>query len=147
MKRALLIFSLILGGTLLAEDVSLHRKAALEMMQVKGVPEMLKRSFDAQLENEIRALPELEKYRPQLAEFYSKAFSFKELEPDLCALYMKHYTQEEMKQITAFYKTPVGKKMRKVNILLTAEVGRLFQKQAEKKMPELQKLLKQLIKE
>jgi hypothetical protein len=37
--------------------------------------------------------------------------------------------------------------MRKVNILLTAEVGRLFQKQAEKKMPELQKLLKQLIKE
>jgi hypothetical protein len=60
---------------------------------------------------------------------------------------MKHYTQEEMKQITAFYKTPVGKKMRKVNILLTAEVGRLFQKQAEKKMPELQKLLKQLIKE
>ena len=60
---------------------------------------------------------------------------------------MKHYTQEEMKQITAFYKTPVGKKMHKVNILLTAEVGRLFQKQAEKKMPELQKLLKQLIKE
>lgn len=147
MKRTLLIFCLILGGTLWAEDVSLHRKAALEMMQVKGVPEMLKRSFDAQLENEIRALPELEKYRSQLAEFYSKAFSFKELEPDLCALYMKHYTQEEMKQITAFYKTPVGKKMRKVNILLTAEVGRLFQKHAEKKMPELQKLLKQLIKE
>ena len=147
MKVALLLLLTLFlsAGTLCAE--SLHRKAALEMMQTSGVPDMLKRSFDAQLEYEIKAVPELGKYRPQLTEFYKKAFSYKELESDLCALYMKHYTAEELQQLSAFYKTPVGKKMVKVNIQMTSEVAALFQKQAEKKMPELQKLLKELIKE
>ena len=147
MKVALLLLLTLFlsAGTLCAE--SLHRKAALEMMQISGVPDMLKRSFDAQLEYEIKAVPELGKYRPQLTEFYKKAFSYKELESDLCALYMKHYTAEELQQLSAFYKTPVGKKMVKVNIQMTSEVAALFQKQAEKKMPELQKLLKELIKE
>ena len=129
------------------EKKALHRQAALEMMQASGVPGMLRRAFDAQLESQFKALPELEKLRPQLTEFYRRAFSFKALENDLCALYMKHYTPEELRQITAFYKTPAGKKKAKVDALLSAELGAIFLKHSEKKMPELQKLLQNLTKE
>ena len=147
MKKILLCFFLLLSAALFADRDQLHRKAALEMMQASGVPHMLKRSFEAQLEYQIKAVPELEKYRSQLTAFYAKAFSFKELASDLCALYMKHYTREELQQITAFYKTPAGRKKAKTDVQLSASFGKLFQEHAEKKMPELQKLLQQLIKE
>ena len=147
MMRKLLCTLLILFVGQVASGSSLHRRAALEMMQASGVPEMLKRAFHAQLENQFKAVPELEKLRPQLTEFYRKAFSFKELENDLCALYMKYYTLEELRQITAFYRTPAGKKKGKVDGILSAELGTLFLKHSEKKMPELQKLLQNLTRE
>lgn len=147
MKKILLCSALLVFVSLGAYGTSSHRRAALDMMQASGVPEMLKRAFEAQLESQFKAVPELEKLRPQLTEFYRKAFSFKELENDLCALYMKHYTQEELQQITAFYKTPAGKKKAKVDGQLSSELGTLFLKHSEKKMPELQKLLQNLTKE
>lgn len=148
MKRFLLLALLsVLAGSLCAGTAALHRQAALEMMQASGVPAMLERAFASQLENQFKALPELEKLRPQLTEFYRRAYAFKELENDLCQLYMKHYTLEELRQITAFFKTPAGKKKAQVDGKLSVELGALFLRHSEKRMPELQKLLKQLVKE
>lgn len=134
----------LLAPLVQAGDKKLHREACLEMLRASCVPEMLKRAFDAQLENQFMALPELEKLRPQLTEFYRKAFSFKELENDLCVLYMKYYTTQEFREITAFYKTPAGRKKAAADGVLSAELGALFLKHSQKKMPELQKLLQQL---
>ena len=61
MMRKLLCTLLILFVGQVASGSSLHRRAALEMMQASGVPEMLKRAFHAQLENQFKAVPELEK--------------------------------------------------------------------------------------
>ena len=58
MKKILLCFFLLLSAALFADRDQLHRKAALEMMQASGVPHMLKRSFEAQLEYQIKAVPE-----------------------------------------------------------------------------------------
>ena len=99
MKRIFTAFFLLMLGTTPLWGDKLHREAALEMMQESGVPHMLKRSFEAQLEYQIKAVPELEKYRSQLTAFYAKAFSYEELKKDLCLLYMKHYTREELQQI------------------------------------------------
>lgn len=114
------------------------------MLIASGVPAMLQRSFDAQLENQIKTLPELEKIRPQLQKFYREVFAYKALEPELCRLYMKHYTAEDAKAVTAFYRTPAGKKKARVDGMISAELGKLFQEYAQKKMPELQKLLQKL---
>lgn len=143
MKNILLVLA-CLGGVALQGAENAHRKAASEMMQASGVPAMLKRSFDAQLEGQIKALPELEKIRNELTVFYRNAFSFKELEPELAAIYMKHYTLEEMKQITAFYRTPAGRKKAQVDSRISTELGELFLKHGQKKLPELQKLLRKI---
>ena len=145
--RATVIFLLVSCSAVLGADELSHRQAALEMMHASGVPEMLERAFKSQLESQFRTLPELEKIRPQLTAFYRKAFAFKELESELCALYMKHYTVDELRQITAFFKTPAGKKKAKVDGQLSAELGTLFLRHSQKKLPELQKLLQQLTKE
>ena len=143
-RKLLVLSTLFLTICAAAGEKDGHQKACLEMLHASQVPEMLKRAFDSQLENQFKALPELEKIRPQLTEFYRKAFSFKELEPELCALYMKHYSLDELKQLTAFYRTPVGRKKAEVDGVLSAELGALFLKHSQKKMPELQKLLQKL---
>ena len=116
-------------------------KAAFEMMESSGVPEMLKRAFRSQLENQFKALPELEKLRPELTRFYETAFSYDELKPELVKIYMKFYTEEEMKQITAFYRTPAGRKKAAAAGKISRETGALFLRHSQKKMPELQKIL------
>ena len=144
MKKLLLCLLCLTGALLSAAGSAEHRRAASEMMRAGCVPEMLERSFSAQLESQIKALPELEKIRPQLEAFYRKAFSFKELEADLCTLYMKHFSLEEMRRITEFYRTPAGRKKAVTDVKLSSELGTLFFKHSQKKMPELQKLLRQI---
>lgn len=146
MKRWLTFLIFPAALLLSAAGADEHRRAASEMMRAGGVPEMLRCAFSAQLENQIKALPELEKIRPQLEKFYREAFAFEELESELCVLYMKHYTVEEMRQISAFYRTPAGKKKALIDVKLSSELGTLFLKHSQKKMPELQKLLRQLSK-
>ena len=116
-------------------------------MLASGVPEMLKRSFDSQLANQFKALPELEKIRPALTEFYAKAFAFEALKNDLASLYMKYYSQAEMETLTAFYRTPAGRKKAAVDGMMSRELGELFLKHSQKKMPELQKLLQKPVKD
>ena len=123
-----------------------HLQAAEELMQASGVPEMLKRAFRSQLENQFKALPELEKLRPELTRFYDTAFSYEALKGDLAKLYMKHYTIEEMKQITAFYRTPAGRKKAVEDGKMSSEMGEIFLRHSQKKLPELQKMLRKLAK-
>ena len=144
MKRRITLLLCVLTLCVGAAEKNSHKAACLEMLHASCVPEMLKRAFDAQLENHFKALPELEKLRPQLTEFYRKAFSFKELEADLCMLYMKHFSLEEMRRITEFYRTPAGRKKAVTDVKLSSELGTLFLKHSQKKMPELQKLLRQI---
>ena len=97
MKNFLLILIVcIFSQSFAAEKISAHRKAAEELMLASGVPEMLKRAFDSQLENQFKALPELEKLRPELTAFYAKAFAFEALKNDLAALLLlkRPYTKK-----------------------------------------------------
>ena len=146
MKRLLVILGAALLFVPLRGGEADHRKAAEELMQASGVPEMLKRAFRSQLENQFKALPELEKLRPELTRFYDTAFSYEALKGDLAKLYMKHYTFEEMKQITAFYRTPAGRKKAVEDGKMSSEMGELFLRHSQKKMPELQKMLQKLAK-
>ena len=142
--KKVLCCGVFIAAALLGADEKEHKQAVCEMLIASGVPAMLQRSFDAQLENQIKTLPELEKIRPQLQKFYREVFAYKALEPELCRLYMKHYTAEDAKAVTAFYRTPAGKKKARVDGMISAELGKLFQEYAQKKMPELQKLLQKL---
>ena len=143
-------FFVLLAATLLFVPLrggeAEHRKAAVEMMEACGVPEMLKRAFRSQLENQFKAVPELEKLRPELTRFYDTAFSYEALKGDLAKLYMKHFTVEEMKQITAFYRTPAGRKKAVEDAKMSGEMGELFLRHSQKKLPELQKMLQKLAK-
>jgi len=121
------------------------KEAAVEYLVASGVPQMLKRSFDALLEAQLRATPELEKVRPELTKFFADTFSFEAMRDDLAAIYLKYYTEKELKELTAFYRTPIGRKKAKVDGAISPELSALIQRKTEEKIPELQKTLQKLM--
>ena len=64
MKRRIILLLCLLCLCAGGAEKNSHKAACLEMLHASCVPEMLKRAFDAQLENHFKALPELEKLLP-----------------------------------------------------------------------------------
>lgn len=59
------------------------------------------------------ANPQLSDYRQVMQDWYSKYLSDRELESDVSHLYAKCFSEQEMKDLTNFYRTPLGQKMLK----------------------------------
>ncbi len=65
----------------------------------------------------------------------------------LSALYSSSFTEAELKELTAFYKTPLGQKALKTLPQLTAQGSEIAQKTATAKQPSLMKRLQPLVPE
>jgi len=85
-------------------------KAANELMQTmhadKTFHDALSAAFDAQIQNN----PAMAPYRPALQAFADKYLTWEAMGPQLTAAYAQTFTESELKDLIAFYKTPTGAK-------------------------------------
>lgn len=65
---------------------------------------------------------------------------WKNLEPQYARLYSKYFSDTEMRQIGAFYKTPVGIKMNRLMPDLSAEAMMISQELIKKNTGKITKL-------
>jgi hypothetical protein len=81
-------------------------------------------------------MPQLKQLAPNLPNSFWTRFIEKINTDDLLyaciAAYSKHYTHDEIKQLIAFYESPLGKKVVAVTPLLTQETMAIGQKWGEK---------------
>ncbi len=105
-----------------------HEENARTLLEVTNSQQMVVQMLDA-LIPQIKALAQdvPEKY---WQEFYSM-FDYKELIDILVPVYMKYYTNEDIKELLRFYNTPVGKKMVRITPDLNAETMEAGQKWGE----------------
>lgn len=122
-------------------DEASHRAAILEFFKLTEIERLLQQGTDASLQAQIQMNPGLAQYAPQLKEFMAKHMSWKALQDDFVRIYMKSFNEAEIKQIIAFYKTDVGRK-------LVVELPKLMQQgmqlgatRVQQHMPELLKSL------
>ena len=105
---ALLAF--ITASTAVADQES-HHKAAEDLLKITGIEKQLQTAIDQTLDIQIKANPQIAPLRDVLAEFLHKYMSWDGIKDDLIKIYADAFSEEELVQITEFYKTPVGKKM------------------------------------
>ena len=75
-------------------------------------------------------------------ELMSKELTWEKLKDDYVALYDRHFSNDEIVQLIAFYKTAIGQKMLKEQPLIFRESMMIGQSHVMKIMPQIQKLLK-----
>jgi hypothetical protein len=67
--------------------------------------------------------------------------------PLLVAVYANHYTHDEIIELTAFYRTPLGQKVAATQPLLTRETSNLMEKQFQRRLPQIMQTLQARLKE
>jgi hypothetical protein len=95
----------------------------------------------------MKASPEqarqLEAFQTKVSKLLSNAFSWEKVKPDFVKLYAETYTDKEMDDILAFYRSPSGQAMVTKGMALMPKTAAISQKRLAEIQPELQKLLKE----
>lgn len=92
---------------------------------------------------QIKTHPLLTPFRESILVFLRKYMSWKELEADVTKLYMKEFTEAEIREMTKFYGTPTGQKVLKKMPELSAEGAAIGAKRVEAHEAEFQAILEE----
>jgi hypothetical protein len=130
------------AGPVRADEKS-QRAAIKELFQVMDLPKTMQSSMDQMLDVQIKTRPGLKAYRDVMRKFLAKHLSYEALENDLISLYAKEFTENEIKEMTAFYKTPVGKKVIKSMPTLLAKGAQLGAARVQANQEELKKMIEE----
>lgn len=140
-NRTLLLalgLSLVALGALAQQPSASHVKAIEDLFQVMDMKATLNQSIDVVLKSQIDANPQLKPLEDVMRRFLAKYMSFESLKPGMVSLYAEAFTEPEVRELVAFYRTPLGHKMVTRMPLLLQKGAALGQKAVQDHLPELQ---------
>jgi uncharacterized protein len=96
-------------------------KAATELLQVmhadKTLHDQISAAFDVQIQNNPAMVP----YRGAMQKFAERYLTWDAIGPQLTTAYAQVFSESELKDLVAFYKTPTGQKLATQAATLTAK--------------------------
>lgn len=84
---------------------------------------------------------ELAQHRDVLEAWFARYLSWPAMSAEVAAIYRKHFTEAELKELIAFYQSPVGKKSLDTMPAIFQESSLVGKSLAERNMPALQTML------
>jgi uncharacterized protein len=85
--------------------------------------------------------------RRALGAFMDEHFRYDDLEPDFISMYTELYTEEEIRGMTAFYRTPLGQRMVETLPELSARSQAIVGERLQAAMPELMEAVMEAMQE
>lgn len=138
-----------------ADDVS-HRAAAEELLKTMRLDEQQAKQVEqvktmvagmtasaAQGQNaplKPEQVAEAQKVQAQMLDLIFQKMSWEAIKPEFVQAYVEVFTEPELKDLIAFYRSPAGQKYVEKQPQLTAKVMQISQKRAMELMPEIQAL-------
>jgi hypothetical protein len=124
-------------------DERSHRKAAENLLIVMEVDQSLPEIANQVVENQLRQNPQLAPQREVLQKFLTKYLSWGSVREDTITAYTQEFTGPELKKLTEFYKTPVGKKANEKMPQLAFIAGQIGLQKAKANQAELQQMIEE----
>ncbi len=124
--------------TVVRADAASHRAAAESLLNLMDMEKMMSSSVDQMLQMQIKQNPGLAQYETQMRAFLNKYLSWASMKDDMLNIYTSEFTEDELKQLTAFYQTPLGKKTVQKMPALMQKGAEISQKRLQEHLPELQ---------
>jgi hypothetical protein len=123
-----------------APKVSPHEQAAREMLQVMGVTRLADAGAEAMM-GVVRQNPDLAPYDDVVRSWYKRIYTGGDLEGEMAAVYMRYFSEEEMRALTLFCKTPLGQKTLEALPKIMKEGAEVGVKRAKEHQSELDDML------
>jgi len=122
-------------------DAQSHRKAAENLLLVMEVDKSLPKVVEQVVETQLQQNPQLASQREVLQRFLTKYVNWASVKEDTITAYTQEFTEPELKKLTEFYKTPLGKKASEKMPQLAFLAGQLGLRQAQAHQAELRQML------
>ena len=133
-----LSLALVLLPNLARADEASHKAAAESLLGLMDMDKLMAQSVDQMLQMQVKQNPAIAPYQTQMKAFLSKYMSWASMKDDMVTIYTSEFTEQELKDLTAFYKTPLGKKTVEKMPQLMSKGAELSQKRMQEHLPELQ---------
>jgi uncharacterized protein len=127
-------------------DEKSHRTAAEELLTAMNIDKVMTASIDQMLAIQIKANPSLEPVKDVMKKFLAKHLSYAAIKDDLIKLYTAEFTETELRELTAFYRTPTGKRSIEKMPALMQKGSELGIKRVQDNSAELQQLIQEELK-
>lgn len=115
--------------------------AAEELLGVMDIEQVMRTSAMSMLNAQIEAQPMLAPFRDVMEEWVAKYMSVETMGPRLARIYAETFTEGELRELIAFYGTPLGKKLAERTPELTRRGGEVGREVAEEHTEELQAMI------
>ena len=135
-KTVVLVAALLaLGAGRAAAQETLRHEMALQLLEAMRVPEQIQASLATAVATQVRLNPDVPGLQQALREFLGRYVTWAALRDDYAELYAGAFSEEELREMTAFYRSPAGQKLAAATpqlSLLGAQLGeRLVRAHAE----------------
>ena len=120
---------------------STHSKAAEDLLVVMGLEKMTDDVMTQMLDMQIKSNPMLEGKKSVMQAFFKKYMSWSALKDDYVKIYQSEFTENEIKDMIAFYRTPTGKKLADKSGVLAMKGSQMGQQKVQEHITELQQML------
>ena len=85
--------------------------------------------------------------RRVLREFMDEHFRYEDMEPDFIRVYADAFTEQELRDLAAFYRTPLGRRVVETLPEITAASQRIAMERMQSVMPQLMQAIMQVMQE
>ena len=139
----MLTIALVLSPVVALGDEHSHRKAAENLRIVMEVDQSLPKIAEQVMETQLQHSPQLAPQREVLQKFLTKYLNWASVREDTITAYTQEFTEPELKKLTEFYTTPVGKKASEKIPQLAFIAGQIGLKKAQANQTELRQMLEE----
>jgi hypothetical protein len=114
-----------------------HRQAVFELLEISGANAAMSSMADVTLTQLMVSHPELKDYEEVMRTFFKRYMSVEAMRDDFATLYTTKFTELQLRQMSAFYRTPTGTLAVRELPLLVKEGASIGQKIVERHQDEL----------
>jgi hypothetical protein len=139
---AALALLLLSTGRGVAQRSASHRQAAMDLLVAMHLPEALQASLNTALQVQLQGDPRLRGMEPVLRQFFARYVTWDSLKAQYADLYADAFSEDELREMAAFYRTPVGQKMALSAPALMRQGAELGERAVREHMPELQEMIR-----
>ena len=145
MKKIVLFvaFSLTLSFSYAQEsqEKSSHYKAAEDLMTAMNMQQNLDAAIPQMVEMQIKSNPMIAGKQEAFTAFMMKHSSWNALGKEYIKMYMEVFQESDLKELAAFYRTDIGKKLAAKQNTLTMKAAQLGQNTVQANMAELMQIM------
>ena len=150
MKHLLLVavLGLLATGAARAQDLSAsHLQASEDLLMQMDMEGIMARSLDTVLDAQLQGNPQLLPFEDIMREFMADAMSWESVGPDLTRVYAQAYTEAELRELSVFYATDLGRKTIQLMPVLMEQGMEVGQRVVVEPQPELERRIQARVRE